>query len=201
MKLFVPALFAFSDAYKYKEIHDIYYNGDQTLPAGDERGIQWHQCGQNTLALPEEGRDFMCSGNECWLVCNRGHVPQKSRRAKCVQKEDGFGWDRKLNKCITCDGDLAAETSKGNIQVPGGFGQCDTYGIFNLERCTFKCGQSNKEIGKVKNGNFTHKSKRKTYKCKCAWDRDARERSCGWTLWKKAVPNILATVDELTCKP
>lgn len=40
MKLFVPALFAFSDAYKYKEIHDIYYNGDQTLPAGDERGIQ-----------------------------------------------------------------------------------------------------------------------------------------------------------------
>ena len=40
MKLFVPALFAFSDAYKYKDIHDIYYNGDQTLPAGDERGIQ-----------------------------------------------------------------------------------------------------------------------------------------------------------------
>ena len=40
MKLFVPALFAFSEAYKYKDIHDIYYNGDQTLPAGDERGIQ-----------------------------------------------------------------------------------------------------------------------------------------------------------------
>ena len=37
-------------------------------------GKKWHQCGQNTLALPEEGRDFMCSGNECWLVCNRGII-------------------------------------------------------------------------------------------------------------------------------
>ena len=73
MKLFVSAALALStNAFKYKEIVDLYYNeGARTLPS-EERGIQWHQCGQNSLEVPDEGRDLMCTGNKCFLVCNRG---------------------------------------------------------------------------------------------------------------------------------
>ena len=73
MKIFAPVALALSvDAFKYRDIVDLYYNdGARSLP-GDERGIQWHQCGQDTLQLPNGARDKMCTGNKCFLVCNRG---------------------------------------------------------------------------------------------------------------------------------
>ena len=57
-----------------------------------------------------------------------------------------FGWNRQFDPCITCDGDLPTRISEGGVNVPGGFGQCETYGKFKLEKCGFKCGKRSGSI-------------------------------------------------------
>ena len=70
----------------------------------------------------------------------KGYAPVKTRRIKCVEKNNDFGWNRQFDRCITCDGDLPTRISEG-VNVLGGFGQCETYGKFKLEKCRFKCGK------------------------------------------------------------
>ena len=78
---------------------------------------KWNDCVTiDTSTVENVSPDGLnCSGDICALKCADGFTPKAPKKAKCIQEDSEWSWNKNLGTCVTCKDITGIEDE--NVQV------------------------------------------------------------------------------------